>query len=170
MLRKITASIAALNYTLMFVKSLLYFPSELMSIGKNEVERIEIFQKTLNHSTVVLLDRISNLIWPITTIAMLLFLLSFLFEKKSVLIANNQVGSLNERQGILNPNDQPSTGLNIISFLIPLVGLIIYLTEREKSPIKATSAGKAALWGVGVTIVLSIISFFVMFSIINSIN
>jgi hypothetical protein len=170
MLRKITASIAALNYTLMFVKSLLYFPSELMSIGKNEVERIEIFQKTLNHSTVVLLDRISNLIWPITTIAMLLFLLSFLFEKKSVLIANNQVGSLNEGQGILNPNDQPSTGLNIISFLIPLVGLIIYLTEREKSPIKATSAGKAALWGVGVTIVLSIISFFVMFSIINSIN
>lgn len=170
MLRKITAPIAALNYTLMFVKSLLYFPSELMSIGKNEVERIEIFQKTLNHSTVVLLDRISNLIWPITTIAMLIFLLSFLFEKKSVLIANNQFGSSNEGQGINNPNDQPSTGLNIISFLIPLVGLIIYLTEREKSPIKAASAGKAALWGVGVTIVLSIISFFVMFSIISSIN
>ncbi len=54
--------------------------------------------------------------------------------------------------------DQKSTGLNVISFLIPLVGLIIYLTQKDSHPIKATSAGKAALWGVGVSIALYIIS------------
>jgi hypothetical protein len=100
---------------------------------------------------------------------MIVFLLSFVFEKK-IIVNGNHVSSVGENQYTTNSNDQPSTGLNIISFLIPLVGLIIYLTEREKSPIKATSAGKAALWGVGVTIALSIISFFVMFSIISSIN
>ena len=54
--------------------------------------------------------------------------------------------------------DQKSTGLNVISFLIPLVGLIIYLTQKDTSPIKAPSAGKAALWGVGVGVVFYILS------------
>jgi hypothetical protein len=77
-------------------------------------------------------------------------------------VANNENSS--------NPNDQPSAGLNIISFLIPLVGLIIYLTERDRSPRKATSAGKAALWGIGVTVILSMISFFVVFALISSVG
>jgi len=54
--------------------------------------------------------------------------------------------------------DQKSTGLNIVSFLFPLIGLIIYLTQKDSSPIKATSAGKAALWGVGVGIAFYVIS------------
>lgn len=53
--------------------------------------------------------------------------------------------------------DQKSTGLNVISFLIPLVGLIVYLTQKDSYPIKAKSAGKAALWGVGTGIVLNIL-------------
>ena len=57
----------------------------------------------------------------------------------------------------MSNTDQKSTGLNIISFLIPLVGLIIYLTQKESSPIKATSAGKAALWGFCISLLLSII-------------
>ena len=61
----------------------------------------------------------------------------------------------------MSSTDQKSTGLNIISFLIPLVGLIIYLTQKESTPIKATSAGKAALWGFCISIVLSIIFFIV---------
>tara|TARA_B100000780_G_C21090947_1_gene439668 strand:+ start:937 stop:1410 length:474 start_codon:yes stop_codon:yes gene_type:complete len=61
-------------------------------------------------------------------------------------------------QADLNPNDVPSTGLNIISFLIPIVGLIIYLTEKDKAPKKASSAGKSALWGVGISILLGVIS------------
>ena len=53
--------------------------------------------------------------------------------------------------------DQKSTGLNVVSFLFPLFGLIIYLTQKDSSPIKATSAGKAALWGVGVGIAFYVI-------------
>jgi hypothetical protein len=65
--------------------------------------------------------------------------------------------------------DQKSTGLNVISFLIPLVGLIIYLIQKDSHPIKATSAGKAALWGVGVGVVLYIISIVILGAAIASI-
>ena len=41
--------------------------------------------------------------------------------------------------------DKSSTGLNILSFLIPLVGLILYLVYIEKQPIKAKACGKWAL-------------------------
>lgn len=54
-------------------------------------------------------------------------------------------------------NDKKSTGLNIISFFIPLVGLIIYLTQKDQTPIKAKAAGKAALIGFILGIVVSII-------------
>ena len=57
-----------------------------------------------------------------------------------------------------NPNDIPSTGLNIICFLIPVVGLIIYLIEKDKAPKKANAAGKAAIWGVGISFLLGVIS------------
>lgn len=57
----------------------------------------------------------------------------------------------------VNPNDKKSTGLNIISFFIPLVGLILYLTQKDQTPIKAKACGKAALIGFIVGIVVSII-------------
>ena len=40
--------------------------------------------------------------------------------------------------------DKPSTGLNILSFLIPLVGLILYLSWQNSTPIKARRR-----WGSG---------------------
>tara|TARA_B110000211_G_C13925261_1_gene484633 strand:+ start:44 stop:850 length:807 start_codon:yes stop_codon:yes gene_type:complete len=58
----------------------------------------------------------------------------------------------------LNPNDTPSIGLNIISFLFPLLGLIIYLTKKHKFPKKANSSVKAALWGVLVVVLISLFS------------
>lgn len=170
-LRKITVVIASLHYLFQFIKAIILFPFEIKAFGKSSGERYDIMDPLLHSHEFDVFNSIIDIFWPITTLAMLLFLLSFLFEKKPIYSQNNiNVGSESDEKRVNNPNDQPSTGLNIISFLIPLVGLIIYLTEREKSPIKATSAGKAALWGVGVTIVLSIISFFVMFSIISSIN
>lgn len=57
-----------------------------------------------------------------------------------------------------NENDKSETVMNVISFLIPLVGLIIYLTQKEQYPIKANAAGKAALWGVGVGFILTVMS------------
>lgn len=51
----------------------------------------------------------------------------------------------------------PSTGLNILSFLFPLVGLILYLAYNDKSPRRAKACGKWALIGFVVSIVLTII-------------
>jgi len=56
-----------------------------------------------------------------------------------------------------NSEDRPSMGLNFISFLIPLVGLIIYLTQKSTSPIKAKAAGKWALISVIISFVLWLI-------------
>lgn len=110
-------------------------------------------------------------IWP-------LFSISLIFLGISLLLDTDNTGSVQGGSGFnqdfnpenSNPYDVPSTGLNIISFLIPLVGLIIYLTEKDKSPAKATSAGKSALWGVGISFALVIISVIISISIINSIH
>ena len=54
-------------------------------------------------------------------------------------------------------NDGPIGGLGIICFLVPIVGLILYLVWKDSTPMKAKGAGKAALWGVGVSVALSAI-------------
>lgn len=46
--------------------------------------------------------------------------------------------------------DTPSKGLNILSFFIPLVGLILYCVNIDKTPTKAKAIGKWALIGFGV--------------------
>ena len=54
--------------------------------------------------------------------------------------------------------DVPSTGLNILAFLFPLIGLILYLVDKDKTPVKSKEIGKWALIGFIVSIVLGIIS------------
>jgi len=53
--------------------------------------------------------------------------------------------------------DAPNTGFAVLGFLIPLVGLILYLVYKDTQPLKAKSAGKGALIGVCASVVLSII-------------
>ena len=53
--------------------------------------------------------------------------------------------------------DTLSTGLKILSFIIPLVGAIIYFSNKKEFPVKAKSAGRAALWGLGIAILLRIL-------------
>lgn len=65
--------------------------------------------------------------------------------------------------------DKPSIGFGILGFFIPLVGLILYLVYKDKSPKKAKSAGKGAIAGVIVNIVLSIVYAILMFSIADNI-
>ena len=72
---------------------------------------------------------------------------------KNLLLFRNINNQINNIMSV----DEKSTGLNVISFLIPLVGLIIYLTQKDTHPIKAKSAGKSALWGVGVGVALGIL-------------
>ena len=66
--------------------------------------------------------------------------------------------ALGSRNGsIVNPNDAPSTGFAVLGFLIPLVGLILYLVNKDTSPLKAKSAGKGALAGLIVSLAFLII-------------
>ncbi|MHC1723713.1 MAG: hypothetical protein AB9836_10995 [Aminipila sp.] len=50
-----------------------------------------------------------------------------------------------------NVIDEPSTGLNILSFFFPVVGLILYLVFMDKTPKRAKKIGNFAL--IGFTIV-----------------
>ena len=54
-------------------------------------------------------------------------------------------------------DDAPNTGWAVLGFFIPLVGLILYLVNKDKTPLKAKSAGKGALIGFIVSVVFSII-------------
>ncbi len=56
-----------------------------------------------------------------------------------------------------NPDDKLSTGLAILSFCIPIAGAIIYFSNKDTMPNKSKSACHAALWGVGIGIVLNIL-------------
>ena len=64
--------------------------------------------------------------------------------------------------------DAPSTGFAVLGFFIPLVGLILYLVNKEKSPKKAKSAGKGALIGFCVSLVFSVIYGIVLGSMLSS--
>jgi len=105
------------------------------------------------------------MVWPLTNVAFMLLGLS-LFAEKNTANATSEISTSYKVE--VTSNDIPSTGLNIVSFLIPIVGLIIYLTEKDRSPRKANSAGVAALWGVGISVVLTIISIVISATIISS--
>ena len=56
-----------------------------------------------------------------------------------------------------NPNDAPNMGFAVLGFFIPLVGLILYLVNKDTAPLKAKSAGKGALIGFCVNLAFSIL-------------
>jgi len=47
----------------------------------------------------------------------------------------------------VDPSDAPSLGFAVLGFFIPLVGLILYLVWKDKTPQKAKSCGKGAIIG-----------------------
>ena len=69
---------------------------------------------------------------------------------------------------VIAANDAPSTGFAVLGFFIPLVGLILYLINKDSSPLKAKSAGKGALAGVITSVVFSIIYGVIVGSMIGS--
>ena len=54
--------------------------------------------------------------------------------------------------------DAPSTGYGILGFLIPIVGLILYLVWKDEYPLRAKSCGRGALVSVILSAVLMILS------------
>ena len=54
-------------------------------------------------------------------------------------------------------DDAPSTGFAVLGFFFPIIGLILYLVNKDTHPQKAKSAGKGALAGFITGIVFSVI-------------
>lgn len=54
-------------------------------------------------------------------------------------------------------DDQPSTGLNVLSLFIPLVGWILYFVYKNETPVKAGSCAKWAWIGFGISVFFEII-------------
>ena len=53
--------------------------------------------------------------------------------------------------------DAPSAGMAWLGFFFPLIGLILYLVYHDSKPKKASSAGKGALWGVLVPVLIVLV-------------
>ena len=62
------------------------------------------------------------------------------------------------KQNSVSQFDEPIGGLSVVCFLFPIVGLILYLIWKESKPLKASGAGKAALWGFILGVVFSLLS------------
>lgn len=60
--------------------------------------------------------------------------------------------------GFATSNEGATTGMKVLSFLIPLVGLILFIVDKDKKPIAAKDELMWAGIGFGVGIVLYIIT------------
>ena len=65
-----------------------------------------------------------------------------------------QTNYLNNEQ---KNGDKPNSGYTFLSFLIPVVGLILYLVWKEDYPKRARSCFKGMMWGFLTGIILTII-------------
>ena len=68
----------------------------------------------------------------------------------------------------IDANDAPSAGFSVLSFFFPIVGLILYLVYKDRSPMKAKSAGKWAFIGFCVGIAVSVVWGLVIGSLLGS--
>lgn len=68
---------------------------------------------------------------------------------------NNQgAGGASQNSG----PDELGVPLTIVSFCVPIVGGILYATNKDQYPNKAKTAGRAAIAGVVLGIILNIIA------------
>ncbi len=58
--------------------------------------------------------------------------------------------------------EKANIGLAILSYLIPIVGLVLYLTQKTEKPKTAKACGKAALASVIINMVLVIVMYAIM--------
>ena len=64
--------------------------------------------------------------------------------------------------------DAPSMGFAVLSFFIPLIGFILWLLWKDKTPLKARSCGKGALIGVIVSVASSVLMLVVSCSLVSA--
>jgi hypothetical protein len=58
-------------------------------------------------------------------------------------------------------NDELGTGLSILSFCMPIVGLTIYFWNKSEKPKTAKKACHLALWSMLVSFILELLSYLV---------
>lgn len=58
--------------------------------------------------------------------------------------------------------EKANIGLAILSYLVPIVGLVLYLTQKAEKPKTAKACGKAALASVIINMVLVIAMYAIM--------
>ena len=75
---------------------------------------------------------------------------------------------IGETKSMEKGSDKSSLGLNILSFFIPIIGLILYVTLKKEQPVKAKNCGKSALIGVVSIVILYIILIILSGKAINS--
>jgi len=67
--------------------------------------------------------------------------------------------------------DGKSTGFAVLSFFVPVVGLILYLVWKNETPLKAKSCGKGALIGalveVGLSCLITVLIFILAGSLLS---
>lgn len=71
-------------------------------------------------------------------------------------LEQNKEGSMTGKDATYVPDDAPSFGYAILGFIIPIVGLILYLVWKDQTPLRAGSAGKGALVSVILTAIVII--------------
>ncbi len=54
-------------------------------------------------------------------------------------------------------HEELGTGLQVLSFCMPIAGAIIYFSYISNSPSKAKTACHAALWGLGVGVIINVL-------------
>jgi hypothetical protein len=70
---------------------------------------------------------------------------------------NNQIVSLPNEA--VDPDDGNVTWMNVIAFLLPIVGLIIYFVNRARKPVMSKNVLKWTLIGIVAGLVLRILGF-----------
>lgn len=63
-----------------------------------------------------------------------------------------------------DPDDKPDTALNVLSFFIPILGLVMYFVEKDKKPKKAKAALKSAIISWVVAAVFLVLYFVFIFA------
>ena len=76
-------------------------------------------------------------------------------DDEAVICVHCGVATKNNTQSMrtaANAEDSSNFGFAVLGFLIPLVGLILYLMWKDATPLKAKSCGTGALIGFVVTV------------------
>jgi len=79
-------------------------------------------------------------------------------RKDKLLLLHKQRGQLHFLR-LRQKNDTPDIWIPILAFFIPVVGLILYLVWKDDKPQSSSAAGKFALIGFIVEVVIGILIF-----------